>query len=147
MPNIGPVCPAIHRDAQWQLELVMRALRKFVAEASEGRVEIAHQVRDAEFGGRGRRTPATLLALDERDRCLIEAACHFPGFSDREIARRLRSLLLIYRQGAWRRDRVDALCPPRHAGRLEAVLWMLLKVRDAIPSERTIRAVLSRTEY
>ena len=51
---------------------------------------------------RGKRTPATLLQPDERDRYLIEAACHFPGLSDREVGRRLRSRLLIYQQGAWR---------------------------------------------
>jgi len=32
----------------------------------------------------------------------------------------------------------------RHAGRLDAVLWMLLKVRQAIPSERLIQLELSR---
>jgi hypothetical protein len=94
--------------------------------------------------GRGRRTPATLLQLDERRRYLIEAAQFFPGSSDREIARRLRIALLRYREGAWRRTRAEALCPPRHAGRLDATLWCLLRVRDAIPSERTIRAVLSQ---
>jgi len=71
--------------------------------------------------GRGKRTPATLLALDERDRYLIEAARHFPGASGREISRRLRIALLRYREGAWRRTRVEALCPPRHAGRVVPV--------------------------
>jgi hypothetical protein len=93
--------------------------------------------------GRGKRTPATLLTLDEPDRFLIEAARHFPGASDRDIARRLRIALLRYREGAWRRTRVEALCPPRHAGRLDGVLWCLLKVADRVPSERLIRAVLA----
>ena len=48
---------------------------------------------------RGRRSPKVLLELDERNAYLIEAARHFTG-SDREIARRLRSRLLIYQQGA-----------------------------------------------
>jgi hypothetical protein len=60
--------------------------------------------------GRGKRMPATLLAIDERDRYLIEAARHFPGASDRETARRLPIALLRYREGAWRRTRVEALC-------------------------------------
>ena len=94
---------------------------------------------------RGKRTPRTLLAIDERDRYLIEAARHFSGASDREIARRLRIALLRYREGAWRRTRGEAICPPRHAGRLEATLWSILKVRDHVPSERLIRAVLSRS--
>jgi hypothetical protein len=84
--------------------------------------------------GRGKRSPAFLLREDERDRYLIEAARHFPGLSDREISRRLRTALVRYREGAWRRTRIEALCPLRHAGRLDAVLWMLLKVRQAIPS-------------
>jgi len=47
--------------------------------------------------GRGKRSPAFLLRQDERDRYLIEAARHFPGLSDREIARRLRTALVRYR--------------------------------------------------
>ena len=39
---------------------------------------------DTSLDGRGRRTPATLLALDERDRYLVEASKHFPGLSQRE---------------------------------------------------------------
>jgi hypothetical protein len=93
--------------------------------------------------GRGRRTPATLLRLDERDRYLVEAARHFPGQSDREIARRLRSRLLIYQQGRWRRSRADPTSP-HEAGTLAALMWMLLKVADRVPSERLIRAALSQ---
>ena len=66
-----------------------------------------------------------------------------PGLSDRECARRLRTALLRYREGAWRRTRSEALCPPHHAGKLTAVLWMVLKVADRVPSERLIRAVLA----
>jgi hypothetical protein len=98
---------------------------------------------DVKTDGRGRRTPRTLLAIDERDRYLIEAARHFPGASDREVARRLRTALLRYREGRWRRSRADLNCP-HDAGTITAVLWMLLKVRDAIPSERLIRLVLAQ---
>lgn len=93
--------------------------------------------------GRGRRTPATLLRLDERDSLLREAAQFYLGASDREIARRLRSSLSLYRGGRWRRDRSEALCPPRYAGKVAAALWRLLKVHDAIPSEMTIRRALA----
>ena len=93
---------------------------------------------------RGKRTPRTLLAIDERNALLREAArLHCAGMSDREAARYLRSRLLIYQQGAWRRDRSEALCPPRHAGKLTAMLWMVLKVRDHVPSEMTIRRALA----
>jgi hypothetical protein len=104
-------------------------------------IDLAHAV---PFGGRGRRTPATLLVLDERDRYLIEAArAHFSGLSH-QTARSLRSRLLVYRQGRWRRS-CSEVWNPHPAERIEAVLWMLLRVRDAIPSERTIRAVLARS--
>jgi hypothetical protein len=96
--------------------------------------------------GRGKRTPSTLLAIDERDALLVEAALQFSGLSQREQARRLRSALSIYRDGRWRRDRSELTCPPQHRGKLTAVCWTLLKVRDFVPSERTIRAALSRAE-
>jgi hypothetical protein len=90
------------------------------------------------------RTPAVRLALDERDRYLVEAAKFYPGCSDREIERPLRIALSTYRAGRWRRDRAEALCPAQHRGKLTQTLWCLLKSRDAIPSERLVRAVLAR---
>lgn len=92
--------------------------------------------------GRGRRSPQTRLLLDERDRLLIEAARFYPGLSHREAARQIRIALLRYQTGRFRRSRLALTCP-HQAGRLDAVLWMILKVRDAIPSERSIRRALS----
>ena len=80
--------------------------------------------------GPGRRTPATMLLIDERDKLLIEAAKFFPGCSDREIARRLHAALSRYRGGRWRRDRAEALCPVQHRGKLVQTMWCLLKVSD-----------------
>ena len=94
--------------------------------------------------GRGKRSPRVMLQLDERDRYLAVAAGFFPGASDREVARRLRTALLRYREGRWRRSRADLTCPHERE-RIEAMLWMLLKVRDHVPSERLIRMVLGRT--
>jgi hypothetical protein len=93
--------------------------------------------------GRGRRTPQTMLLLDERDQFLRAAAAHFPGLSHREIARRLHVALSRYRDGRWRRDQSELTCPSQHAGKLTATLWMLLRVKDYVPSERTIRAALA----
>ena len=45
--------------------------------------------------------------------------------------------------GAW--DRSEALCPVRYRGTITELLWMVLKVRDAIPSGRLIRLVLGRS--
>jgi hypothetical protein len=92
--------------------------------------------------GPGCRTPATLLLIDERDALLVEAARHFPGLSHREIARRLRTAIQRYQSGRWRRTRTELTCPPEHRGRLEAVLWAILKTRDYVPSEMTIRRAL-----
>ena len=99
-------------------------------------------MRHERFGGVGQRSPNTLLLLDERDQFLRAAAAHFPGLSDREIARRLRSRLLIYRNGRWRRSCAE-LKAPHPPEKIDAVLWAILKVRDAVPSERTIRAALA----
>jgi hypothetical protein len=38
------------------------------------------------------------------------------GMSDRQAALVLHARLARYREGAWRRDRIEALCPPRHRG-------------------------------
>jgi hypothetical protein len=99
---------------------------------------------DFDFG-RGKRTPQTLLLLDERDKFVVEARKFYVGLSDREVARRLRFRLSVYRDGRWRRTRSELWCP-HPADRIEATLWKLLRARDAIPSTRTIRAALSRTE-
>jgi hypothetical protein len=98
----------------------------------------------APFDGRGHgRTPAVQLLIDERNTLIREAAPFYPGCSDREIARRLRSALAIYRAGRWRRDRVEATCPPQHRGKLTQTLWLLLKTMDRIPAERTVTAALA----
>jgi hypothetical protein len=81
------------------------------------------------------------LLLDERGRLIIEAAKFFPGASDREIARRLRSELSKYSNGRFRRDRSDT-CPIQHRGKLTEVLYLLLRVHDHVPSEMTIRRAL-----
>ena len=83
----------------------------------------------------------TMLLLDERDSTLREAARFFPGLSDREIARRLREALSIYRDGRWRRDRLseEQTCPLQYRGQLREKLWLILRNSDFSPSERTIR--------
>ena len=92
---------------------------------------------------RGRRSIGLLAALGQRDRLLIEAAARFyPGCSQRETARLIHIALSRFRDGRWRRDRIEALCPVQHRGKLTATLWRLLKVRDHVPSEMTIRRAL-----
>jgi hypothetical protein len=96
---------------------------------------------------RGHRTTATLDAIERRNQLILEAADrYFPGLSGRETARRLRVCLLRYQCGAWRRTRTEASCPDRHLGRLEALLWQLLKVRDHVPGDKLVRTALARGE-
>lgn len=95
--------------------------------------------------GPGHRSPQTMLALDERDALLREAADRFcVGMSDRAAAAYLSVRLTRYAECAWRRERGEALCPPRHVGTITGLLWMILKARDRVPSERLIRYVLAR---
>ena len=95
--------------------------------------------------GRGRRTPQTLLAIDERDRFLREAARRYcAGMSERQAAEMLRSKLLRFRAAAWRRDASENLCPPRLRGTIGEFCWMILKVRDHVPSAGTIAASLAQ---
>ena len=93
---------------------------------------------------RGRRTRQFELPISERNKLLVEASAFFPGCSDREVARRLRTALSNYRGGRWQRDRSEATCPLQHQGKLVRVLWMILRTVEHVPSERTIRLVLGR---
>lgn len=95
------------------------------------------------FFGPGHRSPQTLLTLDERDKLMIEIARRFfPGAFDREVARQLRSRLLIYQNGRWRRTSAE-LKPPHDADSLDAALWCLLRIKDHVPSTGTIRRALA----
>lgn len=96
--------------------------------------------------GPGHRTPQTLLLLDERDKLLIEATQFYPGLSDRETARLLRAALVQYRNGRWRRDRAELTCPPQYRSKLASIFYLILRTRDLVPSEATIRATLSRRD-
>jgi hypothetical protein len=93
---------------------------------------------------RGRRPPADVLARTIRDHLLRVAAARFcVGVSDRQAAMMLRTKLDRYRLGAWRRERIEDVCPDRHRGTVTELLWTMLKVRDAIPCDRTVRAALA----
>jgi hypothetical protein len=95
--------------------------------------------------GPGHPTPVEMLSRNERDRYLREAVAFYPpGCGDREIARQLRKALLIYRAGPWRRDQNESLCPVQYRGSLKQALWCVLKSRDRVAGDRTIRAALAR---
>jgi hypothetical protein len=68
-------------------------------------------VRHHQFGP-GRRTPNTLLMLDERDRFLRSAAeLYCDGMSRRRAAEWLHGKLRRYAGGSWRRDRESPASP------------------------------------
>lgn len=93
---------------------------------------------------RGRRPPADVLARAIRDHLLRTAADRFcAGMKHRRAAAMLRSKLIRYREGAWRRDGVEVQCPDRHRGTVTELLWTILKIRDAVPGDRTVRAALA----
>jgi hypothetical protein len=104
-------------------------------------IELTHP---AAVDARGRRPPADVLARAVRDHLLRAAADRFcVGMSDRQAAMVLRTKLDRYRLGAWRRDRVEVQCPDRHRSSVTELLWTILKIRDAVPSDRTIRLALA----
>jgi hypothetical protein len=93
---------------------------------------------------RGQRPPADVLARTIRDHLLRTAADRFcAGMKDRPAAAMLRTKLIRYREGPWRRDRDEEHCPARHRGSVTELLWTILTIRDAIPGDRTIRAALA----
>jgi hypothetical protein len=95
--------------------------------------------------GRGRRLPLTSLRLRVRNLFLYVAAeIHCNGMSGRQAAEWLHKKLGRYRECAWRGDRDEERCPPRLVGRVEALMWCVLKCSDRVPGERLIRLVLAR---
>jgi hypothetical protein len=97
--------------------------------------------------GAGHPTPAQMLSRDERDRYLVEAADRYCiGMSDNAAADYLLVRLARYRETAWRKDGVEALCPARHRGSITEFFWMVLKSRDRLPGERLVREVLRASQ-
>lgn len=97
--------------------------------------------------GRGRRSLDTRVAILVRDATIAEAALRFyPLMSSVAAARVLHAGLSRYQSGAWRRHRTEENMPARLAGRVEGMYWFVLKMRDALPSERTIRAAIDASK-
>jgi hypothetical protein len=86
----------------------------------------------------------TLAAKKARDCILRDAAkTMLPGLPLVQAAAHIHSEMLRYRQGAWRRERLLDECPLRHRGTLREMAWQALRLRDAVPSTRSIRRVLA----
>ncbi|KRR11540.1 hypothetical protein [Bradyrhizobium valentinum] len=94
---------------------------------------------DKMLDGRGRRYPATVYVHFTIARLYRIAAREFyQGTSKSEQAARLRSDTLRYQAGAFRRQ-VGPACADRHRGKIEEVCHLILRLRDRVPSARTIR--------
>lgn len=93
---------------------------------------------------RGQRSAELLDALARRDELIRTAAARFlPEMSARSAAAALHAALARYSGLGWRRDRIEVKCPARHVGRITEWCWMILKMRDHVPSERVIRRALA----
>jgi hypothetical protein len=93
---------------------------------------------------RGKRLPLTLLHMTVRDHFLRAAAeIHCTGMSDRQAAEWLSQRLARYRETAWQRDRVEEECPQRLYGRVNGLLWAVLKCSDRLVGVELIRKVLA----
>jgi hypothetical protein len=101
---------------------------------------------DVAFGlsrGPGERDPRTRASLAERDRLLREAAARFyAGMTAAEAARQIAARLSVYASAAWPRERKVSACPPRHAGRVEALLWEVLRAEPRTLSPERIEKVI-----
>lgn len=94
--------------------------------------------------GRGRRPPADVVARAIRDHLLRVAAARFcAGLSERQAALILRAKLIRYREAAWPSDRSLEQCPARHRGTISELMWTILRIRDAIPGDRSLRTALA----
>jgi hypothetical protein len=88
---------------------------------------------------RGRRNHATVYAtLTIRRLASVAVREFYPGQSKCWQAERLRSDLLRYQAGAFRRSTGPA-CADRHRGKIEEVCHRILRLRDRVPAARTIR--------
>lgn len=93
---------------------------------------------------RGRRKFDTVVSNFTRDRLLrLGGRCFFGAMTKREQARQLHTALLRYQTGAWRRDRTELICPERHQGKITEVCFVILRLRDRVPSEGAIRRALA----
>lgn len=92
------------------------------------------------------RRPETVIARQNCERLYrFGAAVHFAGLSAREQARLLHQAVKRLRQTSWQYERTARTCPRRHRGKITEVCFAILRVHDAVPSERTIRRALSLT--
>jgi hypothetical protein len=133
-----------------RLASVAVALRGGVALDADDSVQLAEALdriaqgvaADVAFGLRRQRADM-LAAIKARDYVLRDAAKNLPpSLTLAEAAGQLHRELSRYSASAWRRERLLDQCPARH--RWE---WQALRLRDAVPSTRSIRRVLANARF
>ena len=88
---------------------------------------------------RGRRSHATVYAtLTIRRLARVAVREFFPGQSRCRQAEHLRSAMLRYQAGAFRRQPGPA-CADRHKGKVEEACHRILTLRNRVPAARSIR--------
>lgn len=97
---------------------------------------------------RGKRSSETMQALARRDDLLRQAAARFfVGMNHHQAGTALHVRLLRYQTSAWAsRDRAAESCPPRLAGRLDGLLWEILRAHDHVLGAAMIAKILSRAQ-
>lgn len=94
----------------------------------------------------GERTVQTYIRLHVRDWYLELAArkffSHLP--SVRKQAKALQKAISDYASSAWLRERSLDECPARHAGKVNAYCWAILRLHDHVPSFSTINETLRK---
>lgn len=91
----------------------------------------------------GQRSVRTRAAIAERDRLVAEAAAEF--FSDEPPAAQARAIherWTRYATSGWRRERALSTLPSIRHGKIEGRIWQIMKVRDFVLKERSIRGIL-----
>ena len=120
--------------------------REFLAEGI-GRFLTGEEELDCALGLKaepGQRSARTRAAIAERDRLVAEAAVEFfPDQPPAAQARGLHQRWSRYAVSGWRRERALSAPPPMRRGKIEERLWQVMKVRDLVLTERSVRAILA----
>jgi hypothetical protein len=92
----------------------------------------------------GQRSWRMQLAIARRDNLLHAAAKKFyPNEHIGSQAEQISEALYRYAAGAWLRERGLEECPRRYVGRIQELLWAIMKTHPQTLSSRRIRFILS----
>ena len=94
--------------------------------------------------GPGQRKAATIASIASRDELLRAAAAEFfPDLRPAEQARDMHQHWRRYVAAGWPRERALEEPPERRRGTIEGALWRVMKTRDHLLAERSLRLILA----